>query len=61
MSKKEIEMLPCPFCGFKEIGPREDEDGNQRAYCYTCGSQGAPHRNPVLAAESWNSRAKLKD
>ena len=54
-----IVMLPRPFCGF-ESAAMMPRGAYQCVECLTCGCGGAPHNNPVLAAETWNTRAAAR-
>lgn len=48
------ELLPCPFCGSKDVG------GSQGiVYCYECGVETSKHPDTELAGLSWNNRIKF--
>lgn len=47
----KIELLPCPFCGSKDIG-----GGQGIVNCYGCGSQTSKYKGTHLACIAWNKR-----
>ena len=63
---KEIELLPCPFCGSEDIDPVSIEGSwgysSSKDYvkCNSCGAQGGVVEDGKLddAIANWNMRAE---
>jgi hypothetical protein len=54
-SEDSAAMMPCPFCGMNATDVCSDLSSSW-VLCFSCGSRGRPHNNPVLAIEAWNVR-----
>ena len=58
----EIKLLPCPFCGGRNVEAMIDE--NEYLYlrhfvvCNRCGSTSGRWKNAKLAIEVWNRRSE---
>lgn len=62
----EIELKPCPFCGFNSPTMRiyKGKDGWRDRYTVICrydeggcGAEGGMYHSAIEAAETWNRRA----
>lgn len=57
---KELELLPCPFCGDGLIEVRGNEwEEDLRATCIGCLSASSRYRTRAEAVKAWNSRASV--
>ena len=50
-------LLPCPFCGNKEIDEMEAVNGTYWTGCYPCDVQGPAKKSKIDAIAAWNRRA----
>jgi len=51
------DLLPCPFCGGKEVEEGTSEDGvDLVVICHDCGACGPPADSIAGAREEWNKR-----
>lgn len=58
LKQNEHGLLPCPFCGDKDVEISRNAAGWPVALCNNCGASGpAVHNTPELAQEDWNKRS----
>jgi len=57
------ELLPCPFCGSKNLNTSLDTIGKTSCvWCYDCETEGPVKHTEKEAIEAWNRRTvSLKD
>lgn len=60
--EKQVELLPCPFCGNDAVlrpwSPKGHVEKFWRAECgsFQCGALIGPLRSPAVLCELWNRR-----